>query len=288
MLAASFDGQWAIHRRGREVSLYSLAGPLAGPKKKLTLPDENDALAWVGPPMVLARVSNAHAPVPTRIELIGADLTPLAKLDLDAKLAFAAVSGSRLALVGPDAQGAQTKVILVRTAGTGLAAQPCDVNGVPVEHVVGVPDQFLFVMRKDLQQLHDATSGRALTRPQLPLPPQPRTLGNAFGHVWATHASTPDIFIYRLSDGRPFRHAVGAAIERVISHPGSPVVVIATPRGPVRLHCQAHSLTLVDCPWTPGTELALVPGPTTDDVALIGLPSDGDVPWRVSVGKPTR
>jgi hypothetical protein len=288
VLAASFDGQWAIQRRGRDVSLYSLSGSLAAPKKKLSLPDENDAIVWVGPPMVLARVSNAHAPVPTRIELIGADLTPLAKLDLDAKLSLAGVSGSRLALVGPELQGALTKVVLVRTAGSGLAAQPCDVNGVPVEHVVGVPDQFLIVMRKDAQQLHDATSGRALTRPQLPLPPQPRTLGNAYGHVWATHASTPDIFIYRLSDGRPFRHPIGAAIEQVISHPGTPVIVLVTPRGPVRLHCQAHSMTLVDCPWTPGTELALVPGATPDDVSLIGVPADGDVPWRVYVGKPTK
>ena len=286
MLAASFDGQWAIRRRDREISLYAIAGALAGPKKKLTLPDEGDALVWVGPPGVLARISNAHAPVPTRIELIGADLTPLAKLDLDAKLSLAAVSGPRIALVGPDLQGALTKVVLVRTAGAGLAAQPCDMNGVPVEEVVGVPDQFLFVMRKDAMQLHDAMSGRALTRPQLPLPPPPRTLGNALGHVWAARTSTPDVFVYRLSDGRPFRHAVGAAVEQVISHPGSPVIVLVTPRGPLRLHCQAHSLTLIDCPWTPDSDLALVP--TADDISLVGLPADGDVPWRVSVAKPTK
>ena len=288
MLAASFDGQWAIRRRGREVALYALAGPLAAPKKKLTLPDETDALVWVGPPTVLARVSNVHAPVPTRVELIaGADLTPVAKLDLDATFSLAAVTGSRIVLVGPDVQGALTKVVVVRTAGTGLGAQPLDVNGVPVEHVVGLgSNQLLFVLRKDAMQIFDGTTSRSLGKAGLPIPPPPRTLGNALGHAWAIHASTPDVFVYRMSDGRPFRHAVGAPIEQVISHPGSPVIVIVTPRGPVRLHCQAHSLTLIDCPWTAGTELALVPGATADDVSLIGLAPDAEVPWRVSVGKP--
>jgi hypothetical protein len=285
---ASFDGQWAIRRKGREVSLYALGGALAAPKKKLTLPDENDALVWVGPPHVLARVSNAHAPVPTRVELIGPDLTPNAKLDLDSKFSLAGVSGARLALVGPDPQDALTKVVIVRTAGTGLAAQPLDVNGVPVEHVVGVPDHFLFVLRKDAIHLYDAVSSRSVARPQLPLPPAPRTIGSAHGHVWCTHASTSDIYVYRLSDGRPFRHLVGAAIEQVISHPSSPVIVIITPRGPVRLHCQAHSLTLIDCPWAPGTDYALVPGATPDDASLVGLAPDNDVPWRVSVGKPAK
>lgn len=293
MLAASFDGQWAIHRRGREVALYALTatapGGVLGPaKKKLTLPDDADAIVWVGPPTVLARVSHAHAPVPTRVELVSAhDLVPVARLDLDAKVALAAVTGARLVLVGPDVQGAQTKVVVVRTAGTGLAAQPLDVHGVPVEHVVGMPQsQALFVLRKDVMQVFDATASRAIGKPQLPLPPPPRALGNSLAHLWATHASTSDIFIYRLSDGRPFRHAVGAPIEQVISHPQSPVIVLVTPRGPVRLHCQAHSLTLVDCPWTPGTDLALVPGATPDDVSLIGLPPQADHPWRVAVGKP--
>lgn len=290
MLAASFDGQWAIRRRGREVALYSLADTLAAPEKKITLPDDNDSIVWVGPPTVLARVSNAHVPVPTRVELLSApDLTPVAKLDLDAKVSLAAVTGPRLALVGPDVQGALTKVVVVRTAGTGLAAQPLDVNGVPVEEVVGVaPSQLLFVLRKDAMQLYDAVSSRPLGKPALPLPPPPRTIGNALGHAWATHASASDVFVYRLSDGRPFRHAAGAPVERVISHPGSPVLVLVTPRGPLRLHCQAHSLTLIDCPWVAGSDLAVVPGASPEDSSLVGVAPDGEVPWRVSLGKPTR
>jgi hypothetical protein len=176
----------------------------------------------------------------------------------------------------------------VRTAGTGLAAQPLDVNGVPVEHVVAVaPSQLLFLLRKDAMVLYDAVSSRAIGKPALPVPPPPRTLGDALGHVWAIHASTPEVFVYRLSDGRPFRHNVGAAIEKVISHPGSPVIVLVTPKGPVRLHCRAHSLTLIDCPWTADTELAIVPGSQPEEPSLIGLAPDQTVPWRVSIGKPT-
>lgn len=288
MLAVSFDGQWAFRRRGRDVALYSL-GSLAAPKKKITLPDDSDALVWVGPPTVLARVSNVHEPVPTRVELLSVpDLTPVAKLDLDAKLTLAAVTGARLALVGPDVQGALTKVVVVRTAGTGLGAQPIDVHGVPVEHVVGVaPNQLLFVLRKDAMILFDAVSSRQLGKPALPLPPAPRTLGNAYLHAWAIHASTPDVFVYRLSDGRPFRHAAGGAIEQMISHPGSPIIVPVTGRGPIRLHCQAHSLTLIDCPYTAGSDLAIVPGAPVDEVSLIGIAPDGDVPWRVSLAKPS-
>lgn len=289
MLAVSFDGQWAIRRRGREVALYALHGALAAPQKKLALPDDSDALVWVGPPTVLARVSNVHAPVPTRVELISVpDLVPVAKLDLDTKLSLSAVTGARLALVGPDVQGALTKVVVVRTVGTGLGAQPIDVKGVPVEQAVGVtPNQLLFVLRKDALQLFDAVSSRPMSTPPLPLPAPPRTLGNAHLHVWATHASTPDVFIYRLSDGRPFRHAAGSAIDQVISHPGSPVIVLVTPKGPVRLHCQAHSLTSIECPWVAGTELALVPGASPEDVSLIGIAPTADIPWRVSVGKPS-
>jgi hypothetical protein len=289
VLAASFDGQWAIRRRGREVSLYSLAGTLAAPRKKITLPDDSDSVVWVGPPTVLARVSTVHAPVPTRVELLSLpDLTPVAKLDLDQKLSLAAVTGARLALVGADIQGALTKVVVVRTAGTGLAVQSLDVNGIPVEHVIGVaPNQLLFVLRKDAMQLYDAVSSRPLGKPALPLPPAPRTLGNALGHAWATHASTPDVFVYRLSDGRPFRHATIAAVEEVLSNPGSPVLVLVTARGPVRLHCQSHSLTLIECPWVPGSDLAVVPGATAEDSSLVGIAPDQDVPWRVSIGKPS-
>ena len=73
------------------------------------------------------------------------------------------------------------------------------------------------------------------------LPPPPRTVGAAQGHLWATRPNSDEVFVYRLSDGRPFRHYAGAPIREVICHPASPLIVLVTPRGLVRLHCFAHS-----------------------------------------------
>ena len=282
MLATSHDSQWAVLRRGRTLSLYA-SGALV---RTLTLPDEDDAITFVGPPTVLARVSNAHAPVPTRIELLSLpSLAVAAHLDLDARLKLFAVNGPRLALVGPDHLGHLTKVVVVRTAGHGLAAQPLDTNGVPVENIAGTGERWWLVLRKDAQQFNDAISARLIGRPQLPLPPAPRMIGAALGHVWVTPTNSETLFIYRMSDGRPFRHHAGATIQAVICHPASPVIVVVTPRGLVRLHCQAHSLSLIESPWVPNTDLALL-APGAEDVSLLGIPPDSETPWRVPISKP--
>jgi hypothetical protein len=95
-------------------------------------------------------------------------------------------------------------------------------------------------------------------------------------------AGSDDIMVCRLSDGRPFRHHLGAPIDEVVFHPASPLLIVATPRGLVRLHCFAHSLTAIDAPWQPGVPLAqLVVG---EDISLLGVPDHGDEPWRVPIG----
>jgi hypothetical protein len=54
-----------------------------------------------------------------------------------------------------------------------------------------------------------------------------------------------------------------------------------TARGLVRLHCFAHSLTVIDAPWQPGIPLAqLVVG---DDISLLGMALHDDEPWRVPI-----
>jgi hypothetical protein len=91
-----------------------------------------------------------------------------------------------------------------------------------------------------------------------------------------------EITIFRLSDGRPFRHRVGAEIEQVISHAASAVLVLITPRGLVRLHCFAHALSALETPWRTGSPLAqLVLG---NEPLLIGIA--GDEIWRVPIGLP--
>ena len=275
LLATSPDGQWAIARDGREV--VALAAGMAPAVGRLVLPHDDVDLALVGPPSVLvAVVRDGGAATVVLHEL--PHLEAVARVVLAEPVRLAAVTGPRLVLHAPDAM----HVTVVREAGRALAQQKIDVAS-PVEFVVGLEkNQLLFGLLRKLE-VWDAVSGRPLLRPQLPLPPPPRVLGAALGHLWAIQHGRDEVFVYRLSDGRPFRHYVGAKIEDVICHPASPVIVLVTPRGLVRLHCYAHSLLLVDdAPWHPGVPLAqLVVG---EDIALLGLPEGSHEPWRVGLG----
>jgi hypothetical protein len=274
MLSTSLDGQWAIVRRGREVVL--LAGGAAPPVGRLELEDEDVDLALVGPPGVLAAVS--RGPAGAKVVLHQPPyLDAVARLDLDAPMKLAAVTGPRLVLVSPDGKAVQ----IVRAAGRALASQALDV-GSPVEFAVGLErNQVLFGLMRKLE-VWDAVSARPLLRLQLQLPPPPRTVGAAHGHLWVTRPGSDEVFVYRLSDGRPFRHYVGAPVEGVVCHPASPLIVLVTPRGLVRLHCFAHSLTVVDTAWTPGMPLALLAA--GEDVSLLGIADGDQEPWRVPVG----
>ena len=266
------DAQWAAARDGKTVVL--LAGGAAPPVGQLELPNDDCDIALVGPPNVLAVVSR-H---PARVTLHEPPyLEAVASLDLEVPARLAATIGPRLVLV--DAEG--KNVLVVRTQGRALSVQKID-PGSPIELAVGLErNQVLLALLKKLE-VWDAVSGRPLLRPQLALPPPPRTVGAAQGHLWATRPNSDEVFVYRLSDGRPFRHQVGAPVERVVCHPASPLIVLVTARGLVRLHCFAHSLLLVDgAPYTPGTPLALlVDG---EDIALIGMPDAGE-PWGIALG----
>jgi hypothetical protein len=272
-LATSPDAQWAAAREGRRVVL--LAGGAAPPVGQLELDTDDADLALVGPPNVLAVLSRGDTP---RVTLHQPPyLDAVARLDLEAPAKLAAITGPRLLLTAADG----TQPLVVRAAGRALSAQKLD-PGSPIELAVGLErNQILLALHKKLE-VWDAVSGRPLLRPQLALPPAPRTVGAAQGHLWATRPGSDEVFIYRLSDGRPFRHYVGGAVQDVVSHPASPVIVLVTPRGLVRLQCFAHSLLVVDgSPWTPGTPLALLVN--GEDVSLIGMADGSAEPWRVAL-----
>jgi hypothetical protein len=275
LLATSPDGQWAIARDGRTVlALAAGAGPPVG---WLELPHDDVDLALVGPPNVLVAVVREGGNATVVLHELP-HLEAVARVVIADPVRLAAVTGPRLVLAAPEAM----QVTVVREAGRAVAQQKIDLAS-PIEFVVGLEkNQLLFGLLRKLE-VWDAVSGRPLLRPQLPLPPPPRVLGAALGHLWAIQPDRDEVFVYRLSDGRPFRHYVGARIEDVICHPASPVIVLVTPRGLVRLHCYAHSLLLVDdAPWQPGTPLAqLVVG---EDIALLGLPAGSQEPWRVGLG----
>ncbi len=274
MLATSLDGQWAIVRRGRGVEVFEHAkAPSVG---RIELDEDDVDLAFVGPPTVLAAVtrgatrSNVRLFIPPYVE-------PVAQLDLERPMKLAAITGPRLILVSADGKTVQ----ILRVAQRALASSTIDV-GSAVEFTVGLErNQVLFGLLRKLE-VWDAISARPLLRLQLQLPPPPRTIGAAHGHLWVTRPGSDEVFIYRLSDGRPFRHHVGSPVEEVIAHPGSPLIVMITKRGLVRLHCFAHSLSMVDAPWTPGMPLAqLVTG---EQVGLIGMGDTDEEPWLVPIG----
>ncbi len=273
MIATSLDGQWATVRRGRIVVLLERGvAPAVG---QIELESDDVEIALLGPPTVLCVVS--RAPEPKVVLHVPPYLEAAARVELEVPMTIAAVTGARLVLTSADGK----QVTMVRSAGRGLAAHVLEV-GSPAEFAVGLErNQVLFGLYRKLE-VWDAVSSRPLLRLQLQLPPPPRSVGAAQGHLWATRPGSDEVFIYRLSDGRPFHHHVGAPIEEVICHPSSPLIVLVTSRGLVRLHCFAHSLTVIDAPWTPGMALAqLAAG---EDISLLGLSPDNVEPWRVPIG----
>ena len=277
-LVSSPDGQWVAARRGKDVVL--LASGHAPPVGQLALEHDDVDLALVGPPVVLVAVSR-HADGTTVVLHQPPYLDAVARLDLEAPYHLAAITGPRMALVSKDAK----QVTIVRAAGRALSAQAISVGG-PVELSVGLDrNQLLFAILRKLE-VWDAVSGRPLLRLQLQLPPPPRSVGGAAGHLWTTRPDSDEIFVYRLSDGRPFRHQAGAPIERVICHPASPVLVLVTPRGLIRLHCLAHALSVIEVPWPPAGDASLAQLVAGDDIQLLGL-GDGPEPWRVAIAQTT-
>ncbi|MEP6863892.1 MAG: hypothetical protein ABJE66_24910 [Deltaproteobacteria bacterium] len=277
-LATSPDGQWAVARTGRQVQL--LAGGVAPPLARIELDSDDADLAIVnGPPNVViaaAREGNA-----TRITLhFPPELDTTARVDLTVAAKIAAVSAGRLVMVSAD----HKEVSIVRASGRGLASHSVDLQGGTIEFVAGIERNQLVVGQTRKLEVWDAVSGRPLRKLALELPPPPRTIGAAAGHLWVTRPGSDEVFVYRLSDGRPFRHYVGAPIDHVIAHPVSPLVVLVTARGLVRLHCFAHSLFTIESPWQVGVPTALAQLVIGDDISLLGMSERDAEPWRVAIG----
>ena len=269
-LATSPGGQWVAIRRGEQISLLSGGGGAAAAKVDIGSDDAD--VAFVGPPPMLVVLVRNVAP---RVMLYQPpNLEVVARHDLDRPMNIVAITGQRVALLSAD----HKRLAIVRIAPTALAAQSIDLDA-PADFVVGLDKNQLLVSVQRKLEVWDATTGRPSLRMQLQLPPPPRTVGAAQGHVWVTRPSADDVILYRLSDGRPFRHVVGAPTTEVVANPASPILVVGTARGLVRLHCFAHSLTVVDAPWTPGTPTAQLVV-NDENITLLGL-GDGAEPWRV-------
>ena len=282
-LATSPDAQWIAGRDGRAVTLI---GPRtrasddapASATYRFELETDDSELAFVhGPPTVLLAV--ARTPDATRMSLyVPTELEPAARLELGARAHVAAIGAGRVALVTDD----RKEMTIVRATGRGLAPHPIDLGDGTVDFAVAIDRNQLVLGQPRKLEMWDAVSGRPLRRLALDLPPAPRLVGGASGHLWVVRPGTDEVVMFRLSDGRPFRHYVGSPIEDAIASPTSPVIVLVTRRGLVRLHCFAHSLFAIDAPWQAGEPMAqLVAG---DDVRLLGWPAGASEPWEIAIG----
>jgi hypothetical protein len=264
-IVTSADGQWAAIRIDHTVTLLDRPGTEA---HAIELPTDQVDLAIPVPGGLLAIL---REPQP-RVHLFTLpELEPAAAIELDAPFRIVASTGPRLVL-----GNGTHKFVIVRAAPRALAAQAIEPGA--ADFVAGMDkNQLLFGLSRK-NEVWDAVSARPALRFQLQLPPPPRMVGTALGHLFVTRPGSDEVHVYRLSDGRPFRHHAGAPVERAIGHAGSPIVVLVTPRGLVRMNCFAHSLTMIDSPYTPASSLAL--HGTGDTVVLLGINETGDA-WRV-------
>ncbi len=264
-IATSADGNFAVARVGSKISVI-------GGDAAIELPNDDVDLAIAGPPSSVICVQ--RQPLPRVVLYTLPELEPAAAIELDAYMALVAVTGPRVVLATAD----RKKLVIVRVAARALAGQAIDPGGIP-EAAIGLEkNQLLLALPKKLE-VWDTIAGRPLARLQLQLPAPPRVIGASLGHLWATRPGTDEVYVYRLSDGRPFKHHVGAPIERAIGHPASAVVVLVTAHKLHRLHCFAHSLTAIDLP----VDGALALHGTGDEVDLLGISAAGEI-WRRPLG----
>ncbi len=285
-LATSPDGQWIAARDGRAVTLIGPRTPASADVDAPAVPsahrfelegDDAELASVNGPPVVFVAI--VRIAESTRVSLyVPPEPEPAARLELGAPARIAAVGGGRIVLVTDD----RKEMTIVRAAGRGLAPHPVDLGDGSVDFAVAIERNQIVIGQPRKLEVWDGVSGRPLRRLGLELPPPPRLVGAAAGHLWVVRPGTDEVVMYRLSDGRPFRHYVGSPIDGVVANAQSPLVVLVTRRGLVRLHCFAHSLFSIDAPYQPGEPMAqLVIG---DDVSLLGLPAGANEPWSVAIG----
>lgn len=272
-IATSPDGQWVVTRADRRLVLIAGSGGTVATAQLEA--DDTDLAIVHGPPNVVIAVTRAAGT--TRITLLfPPELEPTAKIDLPGTHSLVAITGGRFAMLSAD----HRELTIIRATGRGLSSHPIDVQGNVLEFVAGIERNQLVVSQPKKLEVWDAVSGRPLRKLVLELPPGPRTITPTAGHLIATRPASDELFVYRLSDGRPFRHFIGAPVEQVLGHPTSPLAVLVTTKGLVRLHCYAHSLFTIEAPA--GHAIAqLAAG---DDVSLLGFDRDPEDLWRIPLG----
>ncbi len=118
----------------------------------------------------------------------------------------------------------------------------------PAQHVLAQEEHRVLVVNPQATELLDTVSKRVSSRVQLPLPPAPREVGatHQLRYVWTFRPGRHELFIVRLSDGRPFQQLMDAPITAVLASVNGPWVVVCTEAGPRRLHVQTLAVHALD------------------------------------------
>ncbi len=265
------DPDWVVVQRDQIFSLLDANNVMAGELELHDVAAELPILFCNG--SVLVTQHNAEATTVTALTI--PNLTLSAQLQLPGRWMPRCVTGQRIALLAESG----LKIAIVRVAARALAVIEFDI-GAPAEFVLGLDKHQVVVGAGKKLETFDALTGRPMMRVNVTLPPAPRHVGAAQGHLWITRPGSDSLTVVRLSDGRVFPHVVGAEPLAVYSDLHSPYIVIATDRGLVRLQCFSHSLVALGTP--PAQAWALQPH--GNDTMLLGMSAQDHTPWRAGLG----
>lgn len=265
------DPKWVVVQRGHVFSLLDAANVVVGEIELRSVAAEVPILFCNG--SVLVTQHDADATTVTALTI--PSLTPSAQLQLPGRWMPKCVTGQRMALLAESG----LKIAIVRVATRALAVIEFEV-GAPAEFVVALDKQQILVGSGKKLEAIDALTGRPMMRVNVTLPPAPRQVGSAQGHLWIARPGSDSLLVVRLSDGRVFPHVIGAEPQHVYADLHSPYVVIATERGLVRLQCFSHTLTALGTP--PADVWALQPN--GNDTVLLGMSTVDTTPWRAGLG----
>lgn len=266
----SGDPEWVVVQRGDTFTLLDNLNQAHG---DLELPHRapGATMLFCNGSIVVAQTIDDQTTI-SALSIPG--LAVAAQLPLPGTWSMCCVTGQRVALLAANGQ----RVALIRVASKALSLIEFEL-GAPAEFVLPLEKQQILIGTGKKLEAYDALTGRPTMRVNVALPPAPRTLGTAQGHLWITRPGSDSLLIVRLSDGRTFPHVVGAEPLHSYSDLRSPYLVIQTAQGLCRLHCFAHSLVAIGTPAADAYTLQ----PNGDETVLVGMADNDATPWRASL-----
>ena len=212
MIAASLDGTQVAAARDGMLVLYSVE-PFAA-VAAMPLPFAQPELAFVDRQLFL-RAGAKLALVATAPRLAVVD-----RLELPGLVRVLAVSGTYVLL------DRDHHLVVATCSSTALTVAPLRAQ-VTAQHAVGIDRARFLIWSDAVADMWNAATRQPLARVQIELPPHTRAVGTtAQQHsIWLATATTSELVVSRVSDGRTLAIELPAAPLEITSHPMSAWVV---------------------------------------------------------------